>query len=154
MSKVLLSEFLKEKGCYDEFVECFDRDYAVNGNFKNTPIMAFCNWETTKSKGDFWGKICNRWGDITNKENDMMWLLAKDNLTNIANKDEECSLGVSTEAITKPSTIYKCTYYINEVEYVVEFHGIFDVEEHIKAIIKATLSNDVEISIKAYMEKQ
>lgn len=75
-----LSTFLKDNNCYDEFVENFDEDdndYWLE-NISCSITSAF-SWKNTPQGDVYWDNIDDKWDDIENKENDMLWILEKNN---------------------------------------------------------------------------
>jgi len=74
VSKIKLSEFLKENKCYDKFINNFNKKFYYldwKSEIKWTINNAFA-WERTKEGFEYWEKINTLWQNIEHKENDMI----------------------------------------------------------------------------------
>ena len=82
MEEKRLSEFLKENGAYESFIEnCLnDEDtlqYVVDYNLSNIGIFMGFIWKATSEGEDYWSKICDKLGEL-NIRYDMDEILYKE----------------------------------------------------------------------------
>ena len=83
MEVTKLSDFLKQQGdtpqgksTYQAFIDNFDKDYDAE-SFRNEKcsIAAAFQWDICPEDLEFWDIVDNKWQEVTDPENDMLWLL-------------------------------------------------------------------------------
>ncbi len=79
-----LSDFLKQQGdtpqgksTYQAFIDNFDKDYDAESFRKDEKgsIAAAFQWDICPEDLEFWDIVDNKWQEVTDPENDMLWLL-------------------------------------------------------------------------------
>jgi hypothetical protein len=84
MQTTKLSDFLKQQGdtpqgksVYQAFIDNFDKDYDAESFRKDEKgsIAAAFQWDICPEDLEFWGIVDNKWQEVTDPENDMLWLL-------------------------------------------------------------------------------
>jgi hypothetical protein len=80
-----LSDFLKQqeltpdgsKSVYQAFIDNFDKDYDAESFRKDEKgsIAAAFQWDICPEDLEFWDIVDNKWQEVTDPENDMLWLL-------------------------------------------------------------------------------
>ena len=79
-----LSDFLKQQGdtpqgksTYQAFIDNFDKDYDAESFTKDEKgsIAAAFQWDICPEDLEFWDIVDNKWQEVTDPENDMLWLL-------------------------------------------------------------------------------
>ena len=95
-----LSDFLKQQGdtpqgksVYQAFIDNFDKDYDAESfrkDEKGSIAYAF-QWDICPEDLEFWDIVYNKWQEVTDPENDMLWLLdGKEPPQEVADKDSGC----------------------------------------------------------------
>ena len=94
MEVTKLSDFLKQQGdtpqgksVYQAFIDNFDKDYDAESfrkDEKDSIAVAF-QWDICPENLEFWDIVDNKWQEVTDPENDMLWLL--DEVNNIDGKN-------------------------------------------------------------------
>lgn len=84
MEVTKLSDFLKQQGdtpqgksTYQAFIDNFDKDYDAESFRKDEKgsIAAAFQWDICPEDLEFWDIVDNKWQEVTDPENDMLWLL-------------------------------------------------------------------------------
>jgi hypothetical protein len=90
MQVTKLSDFLKAQGLtpdgskstYQAFIDNFDKDYfdkAYEAEYFRTntsdAVLDAFQWDSCSEDYNFWDMIDNKWREVPNPENDMLWLL-------------------------------------------------------------------------------
>ena len=84
MEVTKLSDFLKQQGdtpqgksTYQAFIDNFDKDYDAESFRKDekVSIAAAFQWDICPEDLEFWDIVDNKWQEVTDPENDMLWLL-------------------------------------------------------------------------------
>ena len=85
MEVTKLSDFLKQQGdtpqgksVYQAFIDNFDKEFASRREYENNSpanIDKSFYWGVSKEGFDFWAEIADKWIEVGNPENDMLWLL-------------------------------------------------------------------------------
>ena len=79
-----LSDFLKQQGdtpqgksTYQAFIDNFDKDYDAESFRKDEKgsIGGAFQWDICPEDLEFWDIVDNKWQEVTDPENDMLWLL-------------------------------------------------------------------------------
>ena len=79
-----LSDFLKQQGdtpqgksTYQAFIDNFDKDYDAEffRTYKTNLITSAFQWDICPEDLEFWDIVDNKWQEVTDPENDMLWLL-------------------------------------------------------------------------------
>ena len=84
MQTTKLSDFLKQQGdtpqgksVYQAFIDNFDKYYYAE-YFRTDEINLIINafqWDICPEEHTFWDIISEKWQEVTDPENDMIWLL-------------------------------------------------------------------------------
>ena len=84
MEVTKLSDFLKQQGdtpqgksTYQAFIDNFDKDYDAESFRKDEKgsIGAAFQWDICPEDLEFWDIVDNKWQEVPDPENDMLWLL-------------------------------------------------------------------------------
>ena len=84
MEVTKLSDFLKQlgdtpqgKSIYQAFIDNFDKDYDAESFRKDEKgsIGGAFQWDICPEDLEFWDIVDNKWQEVTDPENDMLWLL-------------------------------------------------------------------------------
>ena len=79
-----LSDFLKQqsdtpqgKSTYQAFIGNFDKDYEAEffRTYETNLITSAFQWDICPEDYTFWDIISSKWQEVTDPENDMLWLL-------------------------------------------------------------------------------
>ena len=85
MQTTKLSDFLKAQGLtpdgsktvHQAFIDNFDKDFYAESFRKNKKefIANAFQWDICPEDLKFWNTVDNKWQEVTDPENDMLWLL-------------------------------------------------------------------------------
>ena len=104
-----LSDFLKQQGdtpqgksTYQAFIDNFDKDYDA-GSFRKDEkgsITDAFQWDICPEDLEFWDIVDNKWQEVTDPENDMLWLLDGKEPPQEADVEDELEERRRKEAVT------------------------------------------------------
>ena len=104
-----LSDFLKQQGdtpqgksVYQAFIDNFDKDYDA-GSFRKDEkgsITDAFQWGICPEDYTFWDIVDNKWQEVTDPENDMLWLLDGKEPPQEADVEDELEERRRKEAVT------------------------------------------------------
>ena len=123
MEVTKLSDFLKQQGdtpqgksVYQAFIDNFDKDYDAESFRKDEKgsIAAAFQWDICPEDLEFWDIVDNKWQEVTDPENDMLWLL--DGKEPPKETDEELS----------EQKEYPRWFKFIDSELVVQFNSLYD----------------------------
>lgn len=130
MKQVKLSEFLKENGAYDKFVENFNKSYFNIEKRGNTRIKISncCCWEDSEEGFNYWIKLDDKWQELDDdlKVYDMDWLLE-----DIRKKDIEIDKELFSKCWNIPLDIIsdlKCNIEWDEINYYDLEDEVYDMD--------------------------
>ena len=105
-----LSDFLKQqqgdtpqgKSTYQAFIDNFDKDYDAESfrEDEECSIAAAFKWDTSPEDYTFWDIIAAKWEEVTDLENDMLWLLDGKEPPQEADVEDELEERRRKEAVT------------------------------------------------------
>ena len=104
-----LSDFLKQQGdtpqgksTYQAFIDNFDKDYDAESFRKDEKgsIAAAFQWDICPEDLEFWDIVDNKWPEVTDPENDMLWLLDGKEPPQEADVEDELEERRRKEAVT------------------------------------------------------
>ena len=104
-----LSDFLKQQGdtpqgksTYQAFIDNFDKDYDAESFRKDEKcsIAAAFQWDICPEDLEFWDIVDNKWQEVTDPENDMLWLLDGKEPPQEADVEDELEERRRKEAVT------------------------------------------------------
>ena len=109
MQTTKLSDFLKQQGdtpqgksTYQAFIDNFDKDYDAESFRKDEKgsIAAAFQWDICPEDLEFWNIVDNKWQEVTDPENDMLWLLDGKEPPQEADVEDELEERRRKEAVT------------------------------------------------------